>query len=98
MATEQTIFEIDDKLRPAADTIARSLSRASSLAIYLAANGTMADVPNDDKVIEGTATSGRKGVRGSDLHLLVTLLGKLSASCTAEDLAAVLRIAVNVGG
>lgn len=97
MATEQTIFEINDKIRPAADTLARSLARVGSLTAYLVANGTLAEIVNDSSVIEGTATLGRKGVRGDDVHTLVALLVKIKAVVTDEDMAVILRVAVNPG-
>lgn len=97
MATEQTLREINEKIRPAADTLARMLTRAKTLAAYLAANATIDDIPNTSDMIAGTDTDGRKGVRGDDIHRIVGLLGTLGAAMTDADNAAVLRVAVNPG-
>ncbi len=97
MASEQAIFEIDDKIRPASHNIANSLTRAGGILAYVTANNTLADIPDTDDIIPGTDTGGRKGVRGSDVHLIVGLLTKIKAVVTPEDMAAVLRVAVNVG-
>jgi hypothetical protein len=70
---------------------------AASLLEFIAANNFMADIPNTSDPIEGTATDGRRAVRGDDLHVMVGALVSIASVLTPEVRAAVMRVAVNPG-
>lgn len=95
--TAQTINEINEKIRPSADRIAKALAQSRGTIAYILANNVMADIPDSADTIEGTDTDGRKGVNGADVHVMMTFLASVGQLYTPEVEAAILRIAVNPG-
>jgi len=97
----QAVRFANERIRPAADALARTYHLAKQVQAEWTARGGVAMLPNkSDAVLDGAETDGRPVITGADVNNVINRLAELTADFEAYGAAklnTILRVAVNPG-